>query len=58
MAEKNLEKVMRERITPMIEHSLHKYLGITINELNKDLSDRIEANPLIRSCSRSNFYRA
>jgi DNA-binding NtrC family response regulator len=47
MPEKTLEKVMREKITPMIEQSLHKYLGVTINELNKDLSDRIEANPLI-----------
>jgi DNA-binding NtrC family response regulator len=47
MPEKTLEKVMREKITPMIEQSLHRYLGVTISELNKNLSDRIEANPLI-----------
>ena len=47
MAEKSLEKVMKERINPMIEQSLHRYLGVTINELNRELSDRIEANPLI-----------
>jgi DNA-binding NtrC family response regulator len=47
MPEKTLEKVMKEKITPMIEQSLHRYIGVTINELNKDLSDRIEANPLI-----------
>lgn len=47
MPEKNLEKVMKEKINPMIEESLHKFLGVTINELNKDLSDKIETNPLI-----------
>jgi len=47
MAEKNLEKVMKERINPMIQESLHKFLGVTINELNRELSDRIESNPLI-----------
>lgn len=47
MAEKNLEKVMKEKINPMIQHSLHKFLGVTISELNKDLSDKIETNPLL-----------
>jgi len=47
MPEKTLEKVMKEKINPMIEESLHKFLGVTINELNKDLSDKIETNPLI-----------
>lgn len=47
MAEKSLEKVMKEKINPMIESSLHKFLGVTINELNEDISDSIESNPLI-----------
>ncbi|MBW2992879.1 hypothetical protein KY345_06710 [Candidatus Woesearchaeota archaeon] len=47
MAEKTLEKVMKEKINPLIEESLHRFLGVTINELNKELSDKIEANPLI-----------
>lgn len=38
---------MKERINPMIQESLHKFLGVTINELNRELSDRIESNPLI-----------
>lgn len=47
MPEKTLEKVMKEKINPLIEQSLHKFLGITISELNKDLSDKIEANPIL-----------
>ena len=47
MAKKTLDKVLKEKVEPMLEESMHKLLGITISEFGKDISDRIEKNPLI-----------
>ncbi len=42
-----LEKVVKEKIEPMIEEAMQKYLGITINELEKDITEKIEQEKLI-----------
>jgi len=46
MAER-LEKVVKKKVTPVVEKSLHKILGVTIDELNEDISEKIEKNPLL-----------
>jgi DNA-binding NtrC family response regulator len=47
MAEKSLEKALKEKIKPMLEESMHDLLGVTISEFGEDISDKIEKNPLI-----------
>ncbi len=48
MTEKEtLEKVLKNKVEPMIDSAMHRFLGITINEISDDISDRIENNPLI-----------
>lgn len=42
-----LERVVKERVEPIIDNAMHKFLGITISELRKDISDKIEKNPLL-----------
>ncbi len=47
MPEKSLEKVMKEKVEPILEEAMQKFLGISINKFSDDISDKIEANPLI-----------
>ena len=47
MAEKNLEKALKDKIEPMLDESMHDMLGVTISEFGRDISDKIEKNPLI-----------
>lgn len=42
-----LEKVLKEKIEPLIDEAMHKYLGITISEVSEEISDKIEKSPLI-----------
>ncbi len=43
----NLEKVMKHKVEPIIEEAMEKYLGVKIGKINEDISDKIEATPLI-----------
>ena len=45
---KTLEKVMSKPLKPLVDQAMHKFLGVTIDELNKDISDKIETKPLIQ----------
>lgn len=47
MEKENLEKVMKEKVEPLLDESMHKIIGLTISEFGKDISDKIEKNPLI-----------
>ena len=47
MVKKTLDKVLKEKVEPILEESMHKLLGITISEFGKDISDKIEKSPLI-----------
>ncbi len=48
MAErKSLEKSLKEKIEPMLDESMHDMLGVTISEFGRDITDKIEKNPLI-----------
>ena len=42
-----LEKVLKNKIEPMIDEAMHKYIGITISEVSDEISDKIEKNPLL-----------
>ena len=42
-----LEKVVKEKVEPIIKQAMHKFLGITISELRQEITDRIEKNPLL-----------
>ena len=48
MAEKELEKEVRERkIAPVVDEAMHKVLGVSIDELTKDISEKLSASPLL-----------
>lgn len=42
-----LEKVLKEKIEPLIDEAMHRYLGITISEVSEEISDKIGKNPLL-----------
>lgn len=42
-----LEKVMKNKIEPMIDEAMHRYMGITISEVSEEISDKIEKSPLL-----------
>ncbi|MBI4152982.1 hypothetical protein HY497_00530, partial [Candidatus Woesearchaeota archaeon] len=42
-----LERVVREKVEPMIEEAMQKFLGITINELEKDITEKIGQEHLV-----------
>jgi len=43
----NLEKVVKEKVEPLVDEAMHRYLGITISEIKGDISDRIGKSPLL-----------
>ena len=45
--QKTLEKVVKDRIEPLLEEAMQKFLGITIRELEKDITEKIEHTKLI-----------
>jgi len=47
MAKETLDKVLKKEVEPLLDKSMHKLLGVTISEFGKDISDKIEKNPLI-----------
>lgn len=42
-----LEAVVTTKIKPILETNLQKILGVTIDELNEDISARLQRNPLL-----------
>lgn len=47
MPRQTLDKVLKEKVEPLVEGAMHKFLGITVSEISDDISDKIEKNPLI-----------
>ncbi|MBI5398160.1 hypothetical protein HZB03_01730 [Candidatus Woesearchaeota archaeon] len=41
------EKPARKNLEPIIDEALHKFLGVTIEELNKDISEKLQKSPLL-----------
>lgn len=44
---KSLDKVLKEKVEPIVDDAMHKFLGITIEEMRGEISDKIEKNRLI-----------
>lgn len=38
---------MKKQVEPVVEQTLHKYTGMTIKELNDDITARLKKNPLL-----------
>lgn len=47
MEKETLEKVMKEKVEPILDSAMHKFLGVTINEVSEDISDKLQKSPLI-----------
>ncbi len=45
---KELEDVLKKKINFLVDEAMQKFLGVTINEIGKDITDKIEKNPLLR----------
>jgi len=43
----DLEKVITEKIKPLIDTSMQKFMGVTIKELSTDISDKLKRTPLL-----------
>ncbi|MFQ5474531.1 MAG: helix-turn-helix domain-containing protein [Candidatus Nanoarchaeia archaeon] len=45
MAKQGLEKVVKQ-VEPVVSEVMHKFLGVSIDELNKDISAKLRKSPL------------
>jgi transcriptional regulator with GAF, ATPase, and Fis domain len=45
--QQTLEKVLKQKVQPIIDEAMHKYLGITVSEVSEEISDKIEKSPLL-----------
>jgi DNA-binding NtrC family response regulator len=43
----NLEKVVKDKIEPLLEEAMQRFLGVTIRELENDITEKIEHNKLV-----------
>lgn len=42
-----LEKLIDEQVKPIVEKTIHKFIGISIKELNQDITEKLKKNPLL-----------
>lgn len=42
-----LENVLESKVKPIIDEAMQKYMGITIQEIQSDISDKLKRNPLL-----------
>ncbi|MBN1644418.1 hypothetical protein JW851_00055 [Candidatus Woesearchaeota archaeon] len=42
-----LELIVKKRVKPILEKAMHDFLGVTITEIEEDISDKIKHSPLI-----------
>lgn len=42
LQKESLDKAMKEKIDPVLNDMMHKYLGVEITELKHDLSDKLK----------------
>lgn len=47
MAKEDLEKVVKNKVKPIIEEAMQKFLGARVVEIGSDISDRVAKSPLI-----------
>jgi DNA-binding NtrC family response regulator len=45
--DEKLEKLIDEKVRPIVEEAMQKYLGVTVSEIEQDISDKIKKSPLI-----------
>lgn len=45
MQSKDLEKVIDARIRPLLDKAMHQYLGMTVSEIESELSDKLKKTP-------------
>lgn len=44
---KELEKVLDTKVKPIVESAMQKFLGVTISEIETDISDKIKKSPML-----------
>jgi len=42
-----LEKTIKKQLAPVVERTMHDVLGVTIGELNKDITAKLEKSPFL-----------
>ena len=47
MAKEDLETVLKTKVRPIIEDAMHRYLGVTIAELEDDITGKIKRSPML-----------
>jgi len=48
MEKVDLERVIKEKITPLLEEATQKYIGVKIDKLESDIAEKLEKNPLLQ----------
>jgi len=47
VVEKNRKKKLEEKLRPAVDEAMHKFMGVTIDEISRDLSEKLKRSPLI-----------
>lgn len=48
MPEQKLEEKTEEKVKPIVDEAVHKGFGITIDEMSKDISEKLKKSPLVK----------
>lgn len=48
MPEEKLEEKTEEKVKPIVDEAVHKGFGITIDEMSKDISEKLKKSPLVK----------
>ena len=47
MEKEDLENVLKKRLKPIIDDAMHKFLGITVPEIEEDISHKLVKSPIL-----------
>ena len=47
MVVQNLEKKIDERVKPIVDDAMQKFLGVTVGEIGKDITSKIKRSPVL-----------
>lgn len=48
MSKEDLERVIKERIEPLVEEATQRYIGVKIDQLKSDITEKLEKNPMLQ----------
>ena len=43
----NLEEQIEKKVKPILDKAMHRFLGITVDEIKSDMTDKLKKSPML-----------